>query len=549
MLRLPIAIAAIAALWFSPLAAHDTASDRATLERDVRILADDDMEGREAGTRGYAAAAGYVAGRYASIGLEPGGDDGTYFQTLTLRTVRDARPPKLTLTIDGEDVQAEAYVDFYGGGTVLHEEGEVEAELVFVGYGLQLPEYDRDDFAGVDLKGKIAVRAFGAPSYLNNEELAHLRSTIADRVSAQGAIGMILVWTPKLDQLIAFDMAAQRASTTSVMTWERPTGEAYSSAPNLEVRTSLSPSLSRRLMDSSQFTYDALVAAEQTPGAQMPSFAMNAKARITYTNAIERFADNNVIGMLPGTDPGLADQYVVLTGHLDHIGMQDAEEEGDDNTFNGAMDNASGIAALLEVARMMKHNPPRRPLLFVALAAEEVGLLGSAFHANYPGLPDGASLTVNVNLDMPILTYRFEDVNAFGAERSNIYPYVEAAVEEMGLALTPDPNPEQGLFVRSDQYSYIQTGVPAIYLKTGTNGAGAEGQAAFLARHYHQPSDEAHLVDWEQLGRFTDVNYLIARNVANMDARPAWLPGDFFGEMFDGPVAEAVAETESAARE
>jgi len=177
--------------------------------------------------------------------------------------------------------------------------------------------------------------------------------------------------------------------------------------------------------------------------------------------------------------------------------------------------------------------------MFVALAAEEQGLLGSSFHAHNPNLPDGASLAVNVNLDMPILTYPFEDVNAFGAERSNIYPYVQAAVEESGLTLSPDPNPELGLFVRSDQYSYIQRGVPAIYLKTSTAGIGAEGQAAFLARHYHQPSDEVELVSWEQLGRFADVNFLIARNVANMDARPAWLAGDFFGTLFDGPMVRS----------
>lgn len=542
MRRIPVVIAILAALLAAPIAASDTAADRVTLERDVRILADDDMEGREAGTRGYAAAAGYVAGRFAGIGLEPGGDEGSYFQGVPLQQSRDARPPTLTLTIAGEEITGEAYVDFYGNGSPRFETGEVEARLVFVGYGLASPKHGRDDFASVNLRGKIAVRVFGAPSYLNNEELAHLRSTTAERLSARGAIGSILLWTPAIDRIVKFDQAANRARGENAMTWVGPDGAAFSDAPNVRAAMVISSDLSRRLLARETFDYDALLEAEQTDRADMPSFRMKAKARITYTNAFDRFTDNNVIGILPGTDPALADQYVVLTGHLDHQGVQPTQADGDDEIFNGAMDNATGIAAMLEVARMLRENPPRRPVMFVALAAEEKGLLGSSYHAHNPGLPEGASLAVNVNLDMPILTYPFEDVNAFGAERSNIYPHVQSAVEEAGLTLSPDPNPELGLFVRSDQYSYIQTGVPAIFLKTGTRGAGAEGQAAFLARHYHQPSDEAKLVVWEQLGRFADVNYLIARNVANMDARPAWLAGDFFGTVFDGPMAELASD-------
>ncbi len=534
MLRLCLLSVVLPALLAAPALANT--ANRAVLERDVRILAADDMEGREAGTRGYAAAAGYVAGRFASIGLVPGHEADTYFQAVTLQKSRDARLPTLTLTIDGEEISGEAYVDFYGGGSPRSSEGDIAARLVFVGYGLDLPEHGRDDFAGVNLKGRIAVRVFGAPSYLNNEELAHLRASTAQRLSERGAIGSVLLWTPAIDRITRFPAAAQSASGGDAMTWVSPEGEPYSAAPKIRAGVVLSPELSRRLLAAERFDYDDLLAAEQSERAEMPSFAMKARARITYENTIERFTDHNVIGILPGSDPSLADQYVVLTAHLDHEGMGPTVKEGDDAIFNGAMDNATGVAAMLEVARLLAANPPRRPVMFVALAAEEKGLLGSSYHAHNPGLPEGASLAVNINLDMPILTYRFEDVNAFGAERSNIFPYVQAAVEEAGLTLSPDPEPELGLFVRSDQYSYIQTGVPAIYLKTGTAGAGAEGQAAFLARHYHQVSDEADLVDWEQLRRFADVNYRIARNVANMDARPAWLAGDFFGTLFNGPM-------------
>ena len=523
-----------------PVLAHEAQANRATLERDVRILADDNMEGREAGTPGYDLAAGYVAGRFASIGLEPGGDAGTYFQKVPLRSFRNAAAPELVLSLDsGETLLPEPYVEFYGSGSSELANGVVDAELVFVGYALDLPEHGRDDFAGVDLKGKIAVRLSGAPAFLDGEERAHYRSTAGARISERGAIGSILLWTPELEDTFAFAQAAGRSRSSVAMTWLEADGKPYRSAPNLTASAVLSTELSRALLAGEDFDYDDVVAAEATEARTMPSFAMRSRARLTFTNQLDDVTSNNVIAILPGSDPFVAAEFIVLTAHLDHIGVMRTDEKGDDEINNGAMDNATGIATLLEVARLLAADPPRRPVMFVALTAEEKGLLGSSYHAHNPGLPEGAVLAANVNLDMPILTYPFVDVNAFGAERSNTYPLVEAAVAEAGLTLSPDPNPEQGLFVRSDQYSYIEQGIPAIYLKTGTKGAGAEAQAAFLAGHYHQQSDEITLVDFEQLGRFTEVNHLIARNVADMDQRPAWKAGDFFGTIFDGPMLDA----------
>ena len=191
---------------------------------------------------------------------------------------------------------------------------------------------------------------------------------------------------------------------------------------------------------------------------------------------------------------------------------------------------------MIEVARLLQETPARRPVLVLALTAEEKGLLGSAYNAANPTVP-ADQVVANVNLDMPVATYDFADVVAFGAERSTLYPQVEAAAEEHGLKLSPDPQPEQGFFTRSDQYSYVKRGIPAVYLDLGFANGGEEAQGIVYGEHYHQPSDEIELVDFNALERFTAVNHAIARNIANMEETPAWLPGDFFGTTYGGRIA------------
>ena len=439
------------------------AQDAANLERDVRVLAADDLEGREAGTRGHERAAGYVAGRLAALGLAGAGDGGSYFQTVPL--LRYERMADGTaLAIDGLGDLA-AGTEYTLAGTAEQESGALDAELVFVGYGLNLP--GRDDLAGVDLHGKIAVRAYGGPQGLNSEEAAHLRSSIGERVAARGAVGLLMVWTPQREAAYSWANATAHAARASAMTWVEPDGTPHSSAPGLLVTGSLSAAASRALLAGQDFDYDDLVAAEATPDARVPAFALGRRAHITFASRFTRSDSPNVIGLIPGSDPALANEYVVLTAHLDHIGMTHTDKVGDDEIYNGAMDNAVGVASLLEVARLLRDHRPRRPVLVVALTAEEKGLLGSGYHAANPGLPAGARIVANVNLDMPILAYDFRDVVAYGADRSNLQPALQAAADEFGLTFSPDPQPEQGFFVRSDQYSYVLQGIPAVNLDLG----------------------------------------------------------------------------------
>ncbi len=512
-----------------PAYAHGSGVDRASLERDVTILAADDMEGREAGTRGHERAAGYVAGRFAALGLQPAGGNGTYFQHVPMLGYERAEEGN-ALTIEGMEGLT-IFEDFYSTGTSKQEKGSIEAEMVFIGYGLDIE--GRDDFEGIDLEGKIALRVYGGPEGLNTEEAAHYRSTLSQRLSDRGAIGMILINTPALQDEYGWDVLREDARHGSSMTWLHDDGTPYAEAPNFYASAVLSPEISRAVLEGQGFDYDDLVAAEQTDARRFPSFATGRTAQIDFSSHFERLDTPNVIGMLPGSDPSVAGEYVVLTAHLDHEGIQPTEEEGDDEIYNGAMDNAVGIAGVIEVARLLAAHPPRRSVLFVALTAEEKGLVGSSYNAANPTVPRD-QVVANVNLDMPVLTFDFQDVVAFGAERSNLYPQVVAAAEEFGLALSPDPQPEEGFFTRSDQYSYVVEGVPAAYVEIGFANGGEEAQGDFLANHYHKASDEVELVNFDALVKFTAVNFSVARNIANMAERPVWNEGDFFGELFAG---------------
>jgi Zn-dependent M28 family amino/carboxypeptidase len=238
--------------------------------------------------------------------------------------------------------------------------------------------------------------------------------------------------------------------------------------------------------------------------------------------------------MLPGSDPALASQYVVLSAHLDHLGIKNVPGSNGDHIHNGALDNAAGIAALLEVARAAASAPdkPRRSMIFLATTAEEKGLLGADYYAHYPTVPI-TQIVGNVDLDMPLLTYSFTDVIAFGANHSIIGKQVAEAVAPMRIALSPDPMPEQGVFTRSDHYQFVRQGVPAVMLATGMANGGGEAWGKFFENGYHGPRDDlSQPIDWNAGARFAEVNYRITRAMADSDTPPLWYQGDYFGDTF-----------------
>jgi Zn-dependent M28 family amino/carboxypeptidase len=244
------------------------------------------------------------------------------------------------------------------------------------------------------------------------------------------------------------------------------------------------------------------------------------------------FKAPNVIGILPGSDPVLKDEYVILSAHLDHIGTD--SRPGSDKIYNGAMDNAVGVATMLEAARAFAASgkAPRRSILFVALAAEEEGLIGSAYLAKHP-VVDNGRMVADVNLDMPILLYDFQDVVALGAEHSTLGTIVEATAAKMGLTVSPDPMPQENDFVRSDHYSFVQAGIPSVFLETGFKNGGEKAVRSFLSKHYHQVSDEVSLpFDWNAAAKFAKLNYAIARAIADSDEAPRWYAGDSIGNRY-----------------
>lgn len=509
------------------------------LEADVRFLADDLLEGREAGTRGYDLAALYVAEAYRAIGLVPGGDDGTYFHQVPL--VEDRKDPDgvstLSIALGDTKIELVENEDYFVFSRAHADKVVVEAPAVFAGLGFTSDRYGRDDYSGLDVDGKVVVQILGAPKYLNSEERAHFSGSKWIRASDLGAVGSIGIYSESFEKRFPFPTLVNYYSNTSSMSWLDDTGQPFSQSKNIQASAAMSLEGGEKLFESTDYSWAEIIAAVESEAGEVPSFDLGMTARIEIDSVSRRLTSPNVVGILEGSDPELRDEYLLLIGHLDHDGIRPSEDPDDDEIFNGAMDNAVGISAMLEVGRMLAENPPKRSVIFIALTAEEKGLIGSDFFARNPTVPQDSIVAV-VNLDMPIVTFDFTDVVAFGAERSTLFPVVEAAAAKYGVNLSPDPNPDEGFFTRSDHYSFVKQGVPSVYLDTGHANGGKEAQADFLQSHYHKVSDEVVHVHFAALAKFTQIKFAIAEGIANMDERPVWKRGDFFGLTFGGPMQD-----------
>ena len=506
--------------------------DQLAMKAHVVFLASDAIRGREAGSPEYDIAAQYVASQFYAAGLRPAGDDGGYLQKVPLTTYHAADRGDLILTGKGAAPQKLVFGEDYSPGVDPGARATViDAPVVFVGYGLVAPDIQRDDYAGVDVKGKIVAFFNGAPASLQSEERAHFSSpaTKAAIAEAQGAVGAIIL---SREGGAAFTRIAQRWDNART-TWAKADGTGNrSGVPTLGI---VSPAGAAKLF-----------AGAQTPFADVQKRAADSEAKFTaeqlrgslaasIKTSFEPGLSSNVVGMIPGSDPKLGKDVVVLSAHLDHLGVGRADETGD-TIYNGAEDNAVGIASLIEEAKRFKTSgkTPRRSVMFLAVTAEEKGLVGADYFAHFPTVPI-ATIVADVNLDMPILTFAFEDMTVYGADRSTLGPIVAKAVAALGVHMGPDPDPSQGFFVRSDHYRFVQQGVPSVFLWPGQAGPGKAAYADFFAKHYHKPSDEAwQPLDWAQGVRFVSVNYAIAREIADGDDRPRWNKGDFFGLLYKG---------------
>ncbi len=501
--------------------------DQATIRAHVTFLASDALRGREAGTPDFDVAAQYVVSRMIAAGLAPGAGADAWLQPVPLGAAIATARPALTLTRAGVAVPLVFATDFGAGPQLAESRTDIAGPAVFVGQGVVDPTGKRDDYRGLDVRGRIVVMMQSRPAGYAPAVAAHLGNARerARQAARRGATGVIFI--APLDSE-SFARAAESGWQTRRMAWldaaGRPRDEG---AP---VLATLSAAGAEKLFAGSRLPLAAILAADRA-GTPLPTGPLSGTLRLTATSRQERVASANVIGLLKGSDPKLANEYVVLTAHLDHLGV--TKTGAGDRINNGAQDNAVGVALMLEVARMFATDAtrPRRSILFVALTGEEKGLLGSDYLVAHPPVPAG-SIVADVNLDMPVLLSPLLDVVAHGGDRSTLGPVVAAAAQANGLTVAPDWEPEQGRFARSDQYSFAIAGIPAVSLKAGPAGGSADLQRAFARTTYHTPADDlSQPIQWDAAPLFTRLNHDIVRRIADADARPAWNPGDFYGAL------------------
>lgn len=517
------------------VSAQNSSSDSTMAQRlevDVAYLASDQLEGREAGRPGYDMAANYVASRFKSLGLLPIDSEQGYFQKVPMLEFSSASPHGGSFTTSGKAaVDLIAGEDYFVYADWRNNNGYVKAPLVFIGYGLVAPNYSRNDFKGLDVKNKIVVFPYAAPDFLPSDERAHYLSTIEQRASELGAIGSIVLYTPSFEELYSYTKLVEGVSNGSFMYWLDSNEQPFTLTPNLRASMIVSMKGVEKLFTKQKMKWQEIVDKIDSGADTLPGFEMDMTATIESKSKHKNIVSHNVVGILPGSDPKLKNEYLVLTAHLDHVGRHETTLVGDDEIFNGAMDNAVGVASVLEVANILSRSPPKRSIIFVALTAEEKGLVGSDYFAHNPTVPI-ESIAANINLDMPILNYEFTDLIVYGVERTTMETIIQGAAKKYNLTLTPDPTPEHGSFTRSDQYSFVKQGIPSVYLQLGHANGGKAAQEEFVSQHYHTQSDEIEWINFDAARLFTQVNAEIALGIANADARPQWNKGDFFGDTF-----------------
>lgn len=534
---------AIAALALTLLAAASTlpAADAPPIRPEaiaahIAFLSDDLLEGRETGTRGYDIAARYSAAQFAAAGLTPMGDDGTYFQKVALRSSSlDAAGSSFTV-IDGERNTKYAHrQDVLIAASRVNRLTNVEGDVVFVGFGVVAPELHRDDYAGVDVRGKVVMIMSGAPaSFPSNPRAYYSSGAVKARIAADhGAIGIIGVRSIVDEQRQPFARILKQRDEAG-MTYVDANGNPAEVVPEIRGSVRVSWAVAETLFARAPMKLmDALAAAATAPHP----FALATRVNIATSTKLGEASSVNVVAALRGSDPARASEYLVYTAHLDHLGIDPAATG--DRVYNGALDNASGIACLIEIAKLFASQPkaPARSILFVALTAEEKGEQGSIAFADRPPVPR-AQLVADINMDMFMMLYPVKDLIALGAEQSTLGEPAARAIAAAGFTLSPDPQPEEVRFIRSDQYSFVKRGIPAIHLKAGLQSTDASIDAPKLAREwlrdvYHSPRDEMRpTLDFASGARYAWANYLLGLDVANAAARPRWTPDDFFTKLF-----------------
>jgi Zn-dependent M28 family amino/carboxypeptidase len=493
---------------------------------DVSFIASDANEGRQTGSAGYMRAADYVIGRMKAEGLAPAGDNGFLQQVTFEQQVVDQDASRAALvSADGSEAPLKV-----GDALLISPGGEarpssVDAPLVFVGYGLGLPKQGYDDFAGLDLKGKIAVVISGGPDNISAPIKSDARANRAAVLAKLGAVGIISLTTPHQVEIL---WSRQRLISHSPGMYLADAK--FHTVPDGFFTASADPEQSEAFFKGSGHSFSEMSALADASKPVL-RFELQPRFKATVVATRERLTSPNLIAKLDGSDPKLKSEYVVVSAHLDHLGI--GQPINGDRIYNGAMDDASGVAAVLDIAHRIKSGPrPRRTVLFAIFTAEEKGLLGSHYFAANPTVPK-KDIVADLNFDMPLPLWPLKMVYLPGETESTLGADARAVGATQGITVVPDPNPDRNVFIRADQYSFVREGVPSLFMKFGflKNTPEYQIEHDWRANRYHSPSD-----DLEQPGIFKEdavkldgYTAAIAVRVANAAKRPEWLPDSIFG--------------------
>lgn len=527
-------------------AAHQAAGEiTADLMRGYVIeLSDDKYEGRGPGSRGDEAARAYLIEELKILGLGPGGADASWEQPFDLIGVTTEQPDEWTFRHGAGEITLKQWDQFIVSSGVQEEQAQVEnAELVFVGYGIQAPEYEWDDFKGQDLKGKVLVILNNDPAWdpdlFGGETRLWYGRWDYKYLSAarQGAAGAIIIHTVPS---AGYPFQVVQTSWTGEQ-FELPAGD----EPRNQANAWVTEDSARQLIEQAGFDLDELRTAADNRDFEPVPLGITTSLSMDVT--LNRTSSANVLGLIPGSDPELRDEAVIYTAHHDHLGIGTPNDDGD-KIYNGAMDNASGVAQILAIAKAITALPeaPRRSILVALVGAEEQGLLGSRYYAANPTFAPG-KIAANLNYDGGNIWGHTHDVTFIGLGKSSIDAIVEGIATEQGRVVKPDQFADRGYFYRSDQFSFAKIGVPAMYLDTGTDfvdrpeGWGKEQVNHYTDVNYHQPSDE-YDPSWNFDGMIADalLGYWTGLAIANADEMPKWQEGD----EFEAARLEAIAARE-----
>lgn len=497
----------------------------------VRYLSHDLLEGRGTGQRGGDIAAEYIATQFAESGLKPAGDHGTYMQKVPLVGITTLPDTQFSLVPKrGETMHLKPLDEYVAFDQTQQAQSDVDADIVFVGYGIEAPEYNWDDYKGVDVRGKVLLMLVSEPpsddpKFFKGKALTYYgRWTYKyEQAARKGAVGVILVHET---QMASYPWEVVRNSNSGEKSYLKVEG------PALKVASWIHQDVATRLALASGMNLEKMMQDAQS--REFRPVSLGAKLQAHVVSKVRNFESNNVVAILPGSDRKVADEAVMYTAHYDHFGIR--PDMPGDNIFNGANDNATGCGILLELARAFGSAAarPRRSILFAAVTAEEQGLLGSEYLGKHPPLPAG-KITLDLNYDDVKPLGAPEEVEVSGAERTTFYPEVEATAKEFRLAIRPDARPEAGHFYRSDHFSLARVGIPSFSINEGmkykghSESWGLEQEREYVEKHYHQPSDEYHpemdFVGDSAMARF---GFALGWEAASLSKLIGWQHGDEF---------------------